>query len=264
MMASIGPLLSIMNRKLAGMMLQQAMGKAMLAEKWPITKMVEYICFTVDLADKKKNDESNVKEEIKDEAKEADNGDNMMESTQADHSDENQNDEGSNEMAVVEDDDLVDASSTLLASIEIAQFLSEEGDGDAAPTYYSRALAKILGSASIDVDAEDGRLLRQLKSIVGEAEYAHDDGPTVKAIKKLADILVDVDGHSDDESVVSAEGMHNEASDGKDEIMEKENPTRSHDVRVKSSPSRKQKHSIEGDVRRESSHRASLADINSN
>jgi len=261
MMASIGPLLSIVNQKLTGLMLQQAMGKAMLAEKWPIVKMVEYICFTVDLADKKKNDESCVKEEVK---AVADDSDDMMESTQADHSEENQNDGSSNDMAVVEDDDVVEASSTLLASIEIAQFLSEEGDGDAAPTYYSRALAKILGSASIDVDAEDGRLLRQLKSSVGEAEYAHDDGPTVKAIKKLANMLVDVDDHSDDESVVSAEGMHSQASDVEDESMEKENPTRSHAIHVKSSLSRKQKHSIEGDIRRESSHRASLADVNSN
>lgn len=82
MMASIGPLLSIMNRKLAGMMLQQAMGKALMAEKWPIAKMVECICFTVDLADKKKNDESFVKDEDRSEV--AADGDNMMHSNEGD------------------------------------------------------------------------------------------------------------------------------------------------------------------------------------
>mmetsp|Transcript_12776 Transcript_12776/g.24387 ORF Transcript_12776/g.24387 Transcript_12776/m.24387 type:complete len:100 (+) Transcript_12776:287-586(+) len=82
MMASIGPLLSIMNRKLAGMMLQQAMGKALMAEKWPIARTVECICFTVDLADKKKNDESFVKDE--DRLEVAADGDNMMHSNEGD------------------------------------------------------------------------------------------------------------------------------------------------------------------------------------
>ena len=36
-------------------------------------------------------------------------------------------------------------------------------------------------------------VLRRRKSCVGEAEYANDDGPTVKSIKKLANLLADVD-----------------------------------------------------------------------
>ena len=96
---------------------------------------------------------------------------------------------------------LIEASSTLLASIDVAEFLSSE-ECDSAPTSYVRALAKILASASIDVDAEDRALLRRLKSCVAEAEYANDDGPTVKSIKKLANLLADVDddeASSDDE-----------------------------------------------------------------
>ena len=96
---------------------------------------------------------------------------------------------------------LIEASSTLLASIDVAEFLSSE-ECDSAPTSHVRALAKILASASIDVDAEDRALLRRLKSCVAEAEYANDDGPTVKSIKKLANLLADVDddeASSDDE-----------------------------------------------------------------
>jgi len=72
------------------------------------------------------------------------------------------------------------------------------------PTKY-RALAKILGSACIDVDTEDRALLRRLKSNVGEAEYANDDGPTVKSIKKLADLLVDVQELVSDDEVSEEE-----------------------------------------------------------
>ena len=85
----------------------------------------------------------------------------------------------------------------------VAESLAEECDS--APTFYIRALAKILGSACIDVAVEDKALLRRLKSNVGEAEYANDDGPAVKSIKKLPDLLVDVSDQAsdDEESVVS-------------------------------------------------------------
>lgn len=164
----------------------------MMAEKLPIAKMVEYVCYTVDLADKKKDEESKAKPENEG-AEVTDDGANQA------------TEEARGNVALVEEDDLVEASSTLLASIEIARFLPDEGDGDAAPTFYARTLAKILGGASIDVDAEDGSLLRTLKLLVGEAEYAHGDGPTVKSIKKLANLLVDVEDQSDEETVVAAD-----------------------------------------------------------
>ena len=85
---------------------------------------------------------------------------------------------------------VIEASSILLAAIEISEFLSE--DCDTAPTFFVRALAKILASTRIDVEAEDKALLRRLKSSVSEAEYANDDGPTVKSIKKLVSLLVNV------------------------------------------------------------------------
>ena len=56
MMASVGPLLTIVNEKLSGM--KQAEVKEVLAQQFPIAKMVEYVCYNVDLADKKKNEET--------------------------------------------------------------------------------------------------------------------------------------------------------------------------------------------------------------
>jgi hypothetical protein len=87
---------------------------------------------------------------------------------------------------------LIKASSTLLASIDVAKFLSSE-ECDSAPTSYVRALAKILASTRIDVNAKDRALLRRLKSCIAEAKYANNDGPTVKSIKKLANLLADMD-----------------------------------------------------------------------
>jgi len=91
---------------------------------------------------------------------------------------------------------VIEASSILLAAIEISEFLSE--DCDTAPTFFVRALAKILASTRIDVEAEDKALLLRLKSSVSEAEYAKDDGPTVKSIKKLVSLLTNVNEEDDD------------------------------------------------------------------
>lgn len=125
-----------------------------------------------------------------------------------------------------DDDDIsnVEASSTLLASIAIAEFLSKEGDS--SPTFYVRALAKILSNVCIDVEAEDASLLVQLKAHVAEAEYAvNEDGPTAKNLRKIMDALVGIeDIRSDDEDVSSSEEEEEEESEGE---VEKENSLRS-------------------------------------
>ena len=48
---------SILNRKLAGSRCRPAVGKAMLAKEWPIAQMMEHVCCTADLAEKKKDNE---------------------------------------------------------------------------------------------------------------------------------------------------------------------------------------------------------------
>ena len=245
LMASVCPLLSIVNLKLSTGQMKD--GKEALA-RFPIAKMIEYVCYTVDLADKKKKNEETANEsssggEAKDEVKTVASSEGQaVESSEEDGvEDGGENNvedsapvaNGDNDKAAPEKDEevVVEASSTLLASIDVAEFLSEECDN--APTFYNRALAKILGSAVIDVDAEDKALLRRLKSHVNEAEYANDDGPTVKSIKKLSDLLVDVaDAASDDEESVSSEeesvanDLVNDKEEevaGEEESLEKEN-----------------------------------------
>jgi HD superfamily phosphohydrolase len=108
----------------------------------------------------------------------------------------------------------------LLAAIDIAKFLAEEGAS--APTYYNRALAKMLGSASIDVDAEDTALLSRLKSQVAEAEYSTDDGPTVNQIKKLLTLLADVADAEEDERSISSEDTSDEREEEEQEELDEE------------------------------------------
>jgi hypothetical protein len=261
MMASVGPLLSIVNKKLSGLKPSDVK-----AAGFPIAKMIEYICYNVDLADKKKSEESmNVSFVMKVTCEEGIThhycGSETMENSQRCDSGGNTSNTEDGEEVVIE------ASSILLASIDIAEFLSEECDS--APLFFVRVLAKILASARIDVAAEDNALLRRLKSCLGEAEYANDDGPTVKSIKKLADLLVDVDDEGassddetdpfkEDESTVSRSDVN---FDGKETSetrgsVEKENSRLS----VGSSKSMK---SADGERRMSSSSlRVRLADVN--
>jgi hypothetical protein len=198
MMASVGPLLSIVNQKLSGS--KQADAKA---TAFPIAKMVEYICYNVDLADKKKSEEAkNDSFGTKVPCEEATATNDCEQSTENSQGGDNVGKSVTNSATEEEEVVVIEASSILLASIDVAEFLSSE-ECDSAPTSYIRSLAKILASARIDVDAEDRELLRRLKSCVAEAEYTNDDGPSVKSIKKLANLLADVDDDevpSDDET----------------------------------------------------------------
>lgn len=206
-MASVGPLLSIINEKLGGAKSAKALNK------WPITKIVEFICYTVDLADKKKN------AEVETENDEPEN-DRLAEPTEV----------GPLSKSSSDKKEVIEASSTLLASIDIAEFLSESCDS--APTYYNRALAKILASASIDVDNEDKTLLSRLKSQVSEAEYANADGPTLTAIGKLTNLLADVDDRvfsEDEESASEEEVEEEERSVPEDDSEEVEKSVQSDD-----------------------------------
>ena len=205
LMASVKPLLSIVKDKLEA-------SSAKTLSQWPVAKIIEYICYTVDLADKKGNQESQGKSEneeglLVDRSSTTIDGETQVVTEKSARDD---------------DDSNVEASSTLLASIAIAEFLSKEGD--TSPTYYVRALAKFLSTACIDVEAEDTSLLVQLKAHVAEAEYSvNEDGPTAKNLRKILDSLVGIDDlRSDDENVSSEE---EDESEGEDEST-KENSLR--------------------------------------
>jgi hypothetical protein len=187
-MASVGPLLEIVNFKMEGMKQKKAL------EQWPISKMVEYICYIVDMADKTK------KSENKADANEEPEND-MMEPTETDSL-------AGEDAKEKEDKNIVEASSTLLASIDIAEYLAESSSG--IPAFYTRAVAKILGSASIDVGAEDKSLLKRLKAQVTEAEYSIDDGPSLTAIRKLSKVLEHVDDEAEEDDASASEDEETE------------------------------------------------------
>lgn len=176
-MASVGPLLEIVNYKMEGMKQKKAL------EQWPISKMVEYICYIVDIADKTK------KSVGKAELDEPEND--LVEPTETG----SLADEKTKEK---EEKSIIEASSTLLASIDIAEYLAEFSSQ--IPAFYTRAVAKILGSASIDVRTEDKSLLKRLKTQVTEAEYSIEDGPSLTAIRKLSKLLESINDEADEAS----------------------------------------------------------------
>ena len=272
LIASVGLVLNIVNDKLAGV---KGQGKEALA-RWPIGKMIEYICYTVDLADKKKNQEgSQAKKEVERTGGEQSVADKSeKEPVEGDAADTTEEVEKATAVDA-EGDEVVEASSTLLASIDVAEFLAE--DCDSAPQFYTRALAKVLGSARIDVETEDRNLLRRLKTAVDEAEYANDDGVTVRAIKKLADLLVDVKNASDDEGSVSSveEEANEEETTAKepgeeqmeadaDRSLEKENPRASMGSIKSARQSVGSVKSMVDDEDRRTSNRTSLGDVSCN
>jgi hypothetical protein len=187
-MASVGPLLEIVNFKMEGMKQKKAL------EQWPISKMVEYICYIVDMADKTKKSEN--KADVDDEPEH-----DMMEPTETDSL-------AGEDAKEKEDKNIVEASSTLLASIDIAEYLAESSSG--IPAFYTRAVAKILGSAIIDVGAEDKSLLKRLKAQVTEAEYSIDDGPSLTAIRKLSKVLEHVDDEAEEDDASASEDEETE------------------------------------------------------
>ena len=72
---------------------------------------------------------------------------------------------------------------------------------------YIRTFAKILGSACIDVEAEDDSLLSRLKSHTREAEYSITDRSALASLEKLLELLADVDGVYSDEDRVQEEDL---------------------------------------------------------
>ncbi|KAL3776578.1 hypothetical protein HJC23_008050 [Cyclotella cryptica] len=188
-MASIGPLLSIINHKMEGLKQNKALSQ------WPISKMVDYICYNVDIADKTKKTGPTA------ELHKCENE--LIDPTEP-------NPLGDETVGETTDSSIIEASSTLLASIDIAEYLAETSSH--IPSFYTRALAKILGSACIDINAEDKTLLSRLKSHVCEAEYSIEDGPSLTAIRKLSKLLADVD----DESSEEESGASEDEADGGD------------------------------------------------
>lgn len=233
-MASVGPLLEIVNFKMEGMKQKKAL------EQWPISKMIEYICYIVDIVDKtKKSEEKADEDEPENDLMEPTETGSLTDETNKDKVDKN----------------IIEASSILLASIDIAEYLAEFSSH--IPAFYTRAVAKILGSASIDISSEDKALLKRLKTQVTEAEYSIDDGPSLTAIKKLSKLLETVDEEADEEEASASEDEAEDIAATLEKVtldLEKENPRLSTGTVVSQVSSK--------DRRESSTSRVSLGSVN--
>ena len=138
-MGLVGPLMKIVGKRLTRTHLTLADKKALMAQKWPIGKMVEYACYTVDPANRKKNKkekEATAKPTEVEVVEEAEDGTKKESKDAVAKQDKNNaatKEDSAKETGVVE------ASSTLLVSIEINKLLAEYGSDDAAPVFYTCA-----------------------------------------------------------------------------------------------------------------------------
>ena len=175
----IKPLLSIVSEKLS----KKKRGKK--ATAWPIAKMVEYVCSNIDLGE----------EEAK-----------KMEGARHSHDGEKEE----------EDNSPCKPSSTLLASIAIAEFLTESSVG--CTTTYLRAICKIVGGADIILEEEPFENLSILKKSMDEAAMVVTDSTSIRSLETLVELLDEIPDEEEEEE--EDEEDDNEASVEADELAE--------------------------------------------
>jgi len=149
--ASINPLLVLVNKKI------EVKGKKQAV--WPIAKMVEYICVTVD------------------------EGENV----------ETMEDTGD----LVNENKAQDPSAVLVMANNVSEFLIREGD-DLHLTYL-RTLSKILGKVYVDIKTEQSSAVHALKSSLDELAMLITDGIALRSLNNLVQILEDFDVNDDDD-----------------------------------------------------------------
>ena len=176
----IKPLLSIVSEKLS----KKKRGKK--ATAWPIAKMVEYVCSNIDLGE----------EEAK-----------KMEAARHGHDGEKEE----------EENPPCKPSSTLLASIAIAEFLTESSVG--CTTTYLRAICKIVGGADIILEEEPFESLSILKKSMDEAAMIVTDSTSIRSLETLVELLDEIPDEEEEEEEED-EDDDNEASIEADELAE--------------------------------------------
>jgi len=154
--ASIDPLLTLVNEKMTA----HRNGKKQTV--WPIAKMVEYICMTLD-----EGENGEMKEDPVDSINE-------------------------NKMQI--------PSIVLVTATTISKFLIREGED--LHISYIRSLSKILGKVYVDVKTEDPSSVGILKSNVDELSMFITDNIALRSLKNLVEILEDfeINYESEDES----------------------------------------------------------------
>ena len=153
---------------------------------WPIAKMVEYLCQTIE-----SGEDAAMQQEVRDSSDEIDNA------KEADN----------------EDKTPKDASPVLHAAIAICDYLSDENDN--LSLTYLRALCKVLSKSYIDVESEDPKALLLLKRGLDDLAMNITDNAAMKSLEYLVDIVDEVD--SDLEEDGERAEFSEEDDDGNDE-----------------------------------------------
>jgi hypothetical protein len=180
-----------------------AKGKKPKKVTWPVVKMIQYVCSTVDTG--KPDDATVVRAE-----------DNATE-------EDTQLDVNNTTSVSVADEEAVQCNSTsLLAGLQVAEFLSKRSE-DLNVTS-QRALCKLLGGSFIDIEEEDPKNLAALKRFMEELGMLISDGTSLRSLATLNDVLseIEVDEESlaeeeEEEEVDSAESLDDEETEYEEE-----------------------------------------------
>lgn len=183
LMQSILPLLGLVHEK------QRQKKKPRGTKAMPILKMVEYICSTVDV------------------------GRGVAEDALV--GERNQPDAAMDTAETVAPA-VLESSTSLMASVQIAIFLSKESEN--LGTTFLRALCKLLGSADLDLEREIPKDLSQLKQLMEDLDEAISDATCVRALTQLIDVLAPVEVLEEDED---EESESSEEHEGLSEAFEK-------------------------------------------
>ena len=199
---SVAPMLALVDEKMKNAKKGdggKSLRRAGSASAWPVAKMIEFICSTVDTAQRQQRQ---VEEELleKDRTRTAqvsapnfaENGNNDEKNlTEEDDTDDNVDgsDEGGRPVTATE------PSATILASLAIAQFISARAL--TLTDAFIRTLCKVLGSASVDVSSDYLPALRDLKLAVDNLASIVIDDKSLDSLKDLAETLDEVEDADD-------------------------------------------------------------------
>lgn len=203
MMGSILPLLETVYSKP-----QKTSGKGKKSKKvtWPVAKMIQYICSAIDNGKPTSDDEDTVVQGQDDKLT-------------------GEQEQGSNNVPEADDKVETDAvslnSTSLLAGVQVAEFLAKSGleltDTEA------RALCKFLSTVDFDVDDEDINNISSLKRHMEDLGMMLTDATSLRYLASLNDLLADIEVNDDDEEEEEDETEDSDEEVDDDEGEEEEN-----------------------------------------
>jgi condensin complex subunit 3 len=148
---------------------------------WPVVKMISYACSMADMGKPTQSDDATVVQ-----ADEAGDG---ADATQR---------------ASVATKEVVQCNSTsLLASVQIAEFLAKHGEDITVTTL--RALCKLLGASDFDVEQEDLNKLEDLKRNLEELGMLITDATSLRSLSDLNELLSDIQVDDEEEEGAPSE-----------------------------------------------------------